>query len=288
MRRFFTFAILLCCATRVTFAFDSQANEWKKIILQCASSQMLANRQVYYIGASNQIGPGSIWQRNSAKGLDLYFPFTFVVHDPDERSQIVTQGADVNCSSSGKSGWNIKLGLPFSSNIVPISGDLQVALSHAKNVSVSIDSYAIDTVALGIWSYTLSTLPNSNSLMQKLSGRYLAKSGVRVKGMKTTFEFDHDLSADVQAKFQNKNFSLGSGSGASLHAELTGNRPITINSPGPSYILIDLGRISNGSDGAEADSALSSDDGPEPSPARTLSVGRNDLPADLVLGPKAH
>lgn len=289
MRRLVIFAILLCCTTRITFAFDSQANAWKKIILQCASSELLASHQVYYIGASNQIGPGSVWQRNSAKGLDLYFPFTFVVRDADQRSQILTPGADVNCSSSAKSGWNIKLGLPFSSNVVPISGDLQVALSHAKNVSISIDSYAIDTLALGIWSYTLGTLPNSDKLMQQLYGRYLAKSGVRVKGMKTTFEFDHDLSADVQAKFQGTNFSLGSGQGASLHAELTGKRQITVSSPGTSYILIDLGKISSGAGGAEADSALSSDGSPEPSAAPGFSVSNNsDLPADMVLGPKKN
>ena len=283
MRRIFALLILLCCSTPLAFAADSQTSAWKKIILQCAGNEQIAKQQIHYMGASNQIGPGSIWQRNAENGLDFYYPFATIIPSASTRDGILEKGEDVGCSGSNKSGWNIKLGLPFASAVVPVSGNLQVQLSHAKNITISIDGYAIDTIALGNWSDAIAALPQDSHPVRALDGRYLAKSGIRVKGMKTTFQFDHDLSVDVQAKFQNADIVLGSGTGATLHAELSGSRQITISAPGTSYILIDLGKITNGSNGAEADAALSSETGPIEASGPMLSVKNSDLPADVKL-----
>ena len=286
MRRIFALLILLCCSTPLAFAADSQTSAWKKIILQCAGNEQIAKQQIHYMGASNQIGPGSIWQRNADNGLDFYYPFATILPSASTRDGIIEKGEDVGCTGSNKSGWNLKLGLPFASAVVPISGDLQVQLSHAKNITISIDGYAIDTIALGNWSDAIAALPPDSHHVRALDGRYLAKSGIRVRGMKTTFQFDHDLSVDVQAKFQNADIVLGSGTGATLHAELSGSRQITISAPGTSYILIDLGKITNGSNGAEADSVMSSDAGPTGSTPAALTVIHSDLPADVHLGAK--
>lgn len=285
MRRMFAVAILVVCvSSRPTFAAENQTTAWKKIILQCAANEQIAKQQIHYLGASNTIGPGSIWRLNTEKGLDFFYPFATIVPSASTRDAILQKGEDVGCSGSSKSGWNLKLGLPFASPVVPVSGSLQAQLSHAKSVTVSIDGYAMDTLALGNWSDAIAALPQDSHHVRELDGKYLAKSGIRVKGLKTTFQFDHDLSADVQAKFQNADIVLGSGTGATLHAELTGSRQVTISAPGTSYILIDLGRITNGAGGAEADAALSSDEGATQPAAHTLSVQNSDVPEDVLLG----
>lgn len=285
MRCFFGLVLVLCVgAPQFSFAAEKQTAAWKKIILQCAQNEQIAKQQIHYMGASNQIGPGSIWQRNAENGLDFFYPFATIIPSVSAQETILQKGEDVGCSGSSKSGWNIKLGLPFASAVVPATGSLQVQLSRAKNVTISIDGYAIDTIALGLWSDAIAALPQDSHHVRALDGRYLAKSAIRVKGLKTTFEFDHDLSADVQAKFQNAAIVLGSGTGATLHAELSGSRQITVSAPGTSYILIDLGKITNGADGAQADAALSSDEEPTKPVAPVLSVKNSDLPADVQLG----
>jgi hypothetical protein len=125
--------------------------------------------------------------------------------------KIVIENNAGSCSGNSSTDWNLTAGLPFSMSSGALSADLAATLQRARTVTVSVTSYSVDVLNESQWKAAFAPLPPSNIYKAALvqPGGLLAENVVRVTGLKAVFSFDNKLSAEVQAKFKGKTFSVG-------------------------------------------------------------------------------
>jgi hypothetical protein len=235
MRKLFVLAFLSAISATAVGADATTA--WKKVLKKCARSDLIGSQQLFF-GLSNTAGPGSVWSYADDKSIRLDWLLSDGIPDDRARGNLVLAGLPVSCSGASETKWNLKLGLPFSAGSAPVSADVAAVLGTARQVTVSVTSFTIDALKVGPWRDALPTIPATNSYRNVLNqpGAVIAMNGVKVSGLKAVFTFEGQLSAEVQAKFNKKAFTLGAtplpGTGTSSAATTGGTPGAPAGSPG--------------------------------------------------------
>jgi hypothetical protein len=228
---------------------------WKKVLKNCAKSQEIGSQMLFF-GVSNQLGPGSVWRFEADKSIRLSFRLSDAFNIPDVQQRLVALNGVSTCSGNSNTTWDLKLGLPFSTGVTPITLDVSAELSRAKKVEVSIEGFAIDNLVEVPWLEAFKNLPQDSAYRKELTlaDRVVADNVLKVSGLKTTFTFGSKLSADVKAKYTGKNFKLGD-DGATLSAGVNGDNQIVITAKGPFYLIAAYSKLIGGGLGAGPNSA---------------------------------
>jgi hypothetical protein len=211
MKRILVIAVLLGFASSA-FAQDA-SKAWSTIVSRCARSNLIGKESLFF-GVSNLIGPGSIWRRANDGSIRLIMVLSDAVPKDSDQASIVKANNVGSCIGNSTTGWNIKLGLPFSTGATSLSIDIGAVLGEAHRVTVSIQGFAVDALDEDNWKKAFAALGPDNIYFKDTlePNRMLAENAVKVTGFKAVFDYSHDLSADVQAKFKGKSFTLGNSS----------------------------------------------------------------------------
>jgi hypothetical protein len=220
MKNILILAVALLTAGQA-FAQDA-TTAWRKVLQNCAKSDLIGKQSLFF-GVSNSIGPGSVWRRANDRSIRLLFVLSDAFPLPADQTKIVKANNIASCSGSSSSKWDLKLGLPFSTGATPLTLDIGALLGQAKNVTVSVTGYALDDLAETNWKQAFAGLPADNPYSKELHqpDRLLAENAVKVTGLKATFNYKTDFSADVQAKYKGKSFTLGNSSTGSATGSST-------------------------------------------------------------------
>jgi hypothetical protein len=210
---------------------------WNKILKNCANSDLIGKQSLFF-GVSNTIGPGSVWRRADDNSIRLIFELSDAFPSATDQAKIVKVNKTVGCFGSSSSKWNLKVGLPFATGATSLSLDIGALLGQAKAVTVSVTGVAVDDLDEANWKQAFIGLGADNTYYKELhnDGRLLAENAVKVTGLKAVFNYKTDLSADVQAKFKGKVFTLGNSSSSpgssSATAEPNSTASTTSTPPG--------------------------------------------------------
>lgn len=253
---------------------------WRDILRRCARTDLIG-RQSLFFGVSNLIGPGSIWRRADDNSIRLVSVLSDAVPKEADQAVIVKSNNVASCTGNSTSRWNIRLGLPFSTGATPLSLNIGAILGGAHDVSVSVKGYAVDALDESQWKKAFSALGPDNGFYKDALGpnRLLAENSVKVTGFIAVFNFKHDLSADVQAQFKGKTFTLGNsssgGSGAGNAANTsTPSTPSSATSSGGGNSNTGCSSSSSSSAGGQASNSGTSNSNGSPSAnnAATLHI----------------
>lgn len=237
MKLLLTLAIAVCLTGMM--AADDVSTAWRKVLKKCAKSDVIGSQALFF-GVSNNVGPGSVWRFANDKSLRLMFELSDVF-SPANQDSLVKFNNVAGCSGNSSSKWNLRLGLPFSTGVTPLSLDLGAQLEHARKVNLTITGWAIDDLKETNWKTAFAKLRKSdpdNAYVKELeeSNRLLAENVVKVSGLKVVFTFGTKLTADARARFKGKDIKLGP-DGASLHSDVTADNEVTVNATGPFYMI---------------------------------------------------
>jgi hypothetical protein len=205
-------ALLMVFVIRPLYAQDA-STAWRNVIKKCAKSDLIGKETLFF-GVSNTIGPGSVWRFEKDKSIRLMFELSDAFPDQSDQSKIVKANNTAACLGSSTSGWNIKLGLPFSTGATPFSLDIGALLGQAKKVTVSISGFALDDLKETDWKVAFKGLAPDNPYAKELlqDNRVVAENVVKVTGFKAVFDYKTNLSVDVQGKYKGLSFILGNSS----------------------------------------------------------------------------
>jgi hypothetical protein len=186
---------------------------WKKVLKNCAKSDLIGKRSLFF-GVSNTIGPGSVWRRADDNSIRLMFELSDAFPAAADQAKIVKTNDTVGCYGNSSSKWDIKLGLPFSTGATALTLNIGALLGQAKSVTVSVTGFAIDDLVETNWKQAMAGLGTDNVYYKETqqTGRLVAENAVKVTGLKAVFNYKTDISADVQAQFKGKAFTLGNSS----------------------------------------------------------------------------
>ncbi|HEY6769698.1 MAG TPA: BON domain-containing protein [Candidatus Sulfotelmatobacter sp.] len=220
---------------------------WLAVLNKCASTQLIG-KDVLYFGASNEIGPGSIWRKSTDGSIRLRYELSDLETDSTKRAALIRENNSVACDGSSASTWDVKLGLPFEGTVTPLSADVSTDLKRADSVTVTVNGWAIDELKEGPFE---SFIRANNALQDEFSSpdRVVVENAVRIAGFSAAFKFSRSISDELRGKFSGAQLALQDG--ANLQSQWNNDTTLTIKTPDTFYILAAFGRMS-GKAGAEA------------------------------------
>lgn len=216
---------------------DSRA-AWVAILGKCAKSQLIG-KDVLYFGASNEIGPGSIWRQNSDGSIRLRYELSDIVPDSAKRLELIHPNNTVSCGGDSTSAWEVQLGLPFDGTVAPVSADVSADLKRADGITVSVTSYAVDELKEGPYE---SLIRSDDALQDEFtaSDRVIVENAVRIEGFSATFKFSKNIADQLKGKYTGKLVAL---QGANLESHWSDDTTLTMKTPGTFYLLAAFGRL---------------------------------------------
>jgi hypothetical protein len=203
------------CFASPLFSQDA-STAWRNILRKCAKSDLIGTQSLFF-GVSNTIGPGSVWRIANDKSIRLMFELSDAFPNDSDQAKLVKVNNVASCLGSSSSSWNIKLGLPFSTGVTPLSLNIGALLGQAKKVTVSVSGFAVDDIKETNWKQAFRELDPNNAYAKEVlqPNRLLAENVVKVTGFRAVFDYKNDLDAEAQATFKGKSFTLGNSSAPS-------------------------------------------------------------------------
>lgn len=223
---------------------------WVSVLSKCASTQLIG-KDVLYFGASNEIGPGSIWRRNNDGSIRLRYELSDLEPDVAKRTALVHPNNSVSCGGDSSANWEVQLGLPFEGSVTPVSADVSADLKRADAVSVSVNGWAVDELKEGPYE----TMIRSNDALQDesvQSDRVIVENAVRIEGFSANFKFSKSVADELKGKYAGKLIAVQEG--AHLRSQWSSDTTLTMKTPDTFYILAAFGRL-KGQSKAESFSA---------------------------------
>jgi hypothetical protein len=221
-------------------AAQTSRQAWTAVLRNCADSDLLGKDTVYF-GVSNQIGPGSIWRRDTDGSLRLRYELSDIEPEPAKQADLIQLNNQVSCKGSSSSNWQIKFGLPFESAVTPVSADVESDLRRADNVTVSVNGWAVDDLKEGPYEHLIQ-----NSAMKgefSTPDRLVVENAYRIIGFSATFHFTKSIADQLTGKY--KGSTVSTQDGASLQTRWSNDTTLTIQAPGTFYLLAAFGTLSS-------------------------------------------
>jgi hypothetical protein len=217
---------------------DSRA-AWISVLGKCASTELIG-KDVLYFGASNEIGPGSIWRKTDQGEIRLRLELADIEPDKGKRDSMIHTNNTVTCQGNTDSGWQLQLGLPFEGAVTPVSGDVRADLKKAESVKVNVGGWSIDELKEALFERMIR---DNESLRDEFESpdRVVVENAVKVSGFSADFKFSKSLADQLKAKYSGKEVSLQNG--ARLASQFTADTTLTMSSSNAFYILAAFGRM---------------------------------------------
>ena len=210
---------------------DAQATNgaagWNAAFQRCGGSDVIGPRMIYF-GASNEIGPGSVWVRDREGGLGLRFVLKDAVPDAKVRENLVVDGPLTPCTAAAS--WDPALELPFEPRLteaVPVP-----MFASATSATVSIGGWSIDTLKELEFKKAIGGpgVPATYWLDLLKEDRLVVKSAVRVRRAQVTLVFDPAAAAKVRRTHPDGPLPAR-GAGPGLSIKWRGSEATVVSSP---------------------------------------------------------
>jgi hypothetical protein len=224
----------------VTGAPDARA-AWVDVLSKCATTELLGS-EVFYFGASNTIGPGSVWRKDSDGSLRLRFDLNELEPDPVKRAAYIQSGNVADCAGQNNRKWQVSLGLPFESQIAGLDATLAGELRKARTVTVGVTGWSANLLREHAYEQLLKAKPEYGDEFIG-DDRFVAENAILVIGFTSSFEFDKSAAGDIQGKVAAGPIKLSNGT--KLQAEWESGNKLRLTSSEPFYILAAIGQVSN-------------------------------------------
>jgi hypothetical protein len=216
---------------------NNSQEAWRAVLKNCATSNLLGSNVVYF-GASNRVGPGSIWRKATDGSYRLFYELSDLESDDEKRKKLVILNNDVSCQGDATSDWSIKVGLPFESSAIALKADVSADLKMARNVKVAITAYAMDELKEGLFEDVIRNNPRLN---QTPGVFVIAENAIRVNGFSADFTFTEDVANQIRPKYDNNYISLKEG--ATLKSDWTSKTNLKMTATDPFYILAGFSNV---------------------------------------------
>ncbi len=236
-------------AYKIFFKPQDSRQAWIDILNSCAKSQLIG-KDVLYFGASNEIGPGSIWRQNSDGSIRLRYELSDLVPDSAQQKALIHPNNSVSCGGNSASKWEVQLGLQFDGSVAPVSADVSLDLKRADNVTVSVTGFAIDELKEGPYE----TMIRADDALQDeftAADRVIVENAVRIEGFSANFKFSKSIAEGLKGKYTGQSVAL---QGANLQSQWSNDTTLTMKTPGSFYLLAAFGKLT-GAPNKEAFSA---------------------------------
>jgi len=208
---------------------------WADIVKKCATSDLLGS-DVLYFGPSNDIGPGSIWRKNTDGGYNVRWLLSNVSTDD---TSLVHSGQTFTCSGQVTSSSKISPSATLESSVSPLTGSVAADFDKAKKVTVTINSVQWAELVEGPYETKVGSLDASNAVKMDLGtgNRFVIERALKINGMTADLEFSHDDGLNLKSKYSGPIGSLGTGKvGAGLSADWKGDTTLHLVSTADFYI----------------------------------------------------
>jgi hypothetical protein len=225
---------------------NNSQEAWRAVLKNCATSNLLGSDVVYF-GASNRVGPGSIWRKAADGSYRLFYELSDLESDDEKRKKLVILNNDVSCQGDATSDWSIKVGLPFESSAIALKADVSADLKMARNVKVAITAYAMDELKEGLFEDVIRNNPRLN---QTPGVFVIAENAIRVNGFSADFTFTEDVANQIRPKYDNNYISLKEG--ATLKSDWTSKTNLKMTATDPFYILAGFSNVTFNKSGTES------------------------------------
>ncbi len=213
---------------------------WTAVLKNCTDSDLLG-KDVIYFGMSNQIGPGSIWRRDSDGSIRLRYELSDIEPDPAKQAALIRPNNQVSCKGNSSSEWQIRFGLPFESGLTPVSAEIGSDLRRADKVTVKVDGWAVDDLKEAAYE----TLIRNSAMKGELStpDRLFVENAYRITGFSATFRFTKSIADQLRGRY--KGSTVATADGADLQTRWSDDTTLTVDAPGTFYLLAAFGNFSS-------------------------------------------
>jgi hypothetical protein len=231
-----------CCLTVIAFvslqlpafAQSNVRDAWNQVFADCGKSDLFGSRMLYF-GPSNNVGPGSVWRRESDGSLRLRFELADAIPDNGKRAKLIRVNDAAKCDRNKKRSWNISLGLPFVNRLVDAA--LSAEFGRAQKATVSIKGYAVDLLKEVPFKIALQDKSIPAEYRDDLSkdDRIIFENSIRISGLQVELEFEPKVGAEVRGKYKGQQFNTGD-EGAKLSVKWSGDSKVTLETEQDVYI----------------------------------------------------
>lgn len=189
---------------------------WETVASRCAVSDIDGNHTLFF-GASNSLGPGSIWRKAPADSGGGYRVRWRATDIPTTHDWALA-GQNFSCDGTSSLVLSGDLAANFSADILPVTGELQTDLSKADNVQVNTTTMRWDNVVEGPFEETIAQLPDTDPLKEDLAqpGRLVLYRALQVQGFNAVLTFKRNIAENLKGKYPNSMVLPG-------HATLSAN-----------------------------------------------------------------
>jgi hypothetical protein len=180
---------------------------WESVIKKCANNDLLGP-DVFYFGPSNNLGPGTIFEKYPSGGIGLSYRIDSYVQSESARQSLINEGTIFSCE--GTSSKKFALGLLLSlESLLSLSGDLKFDLRRAEFISVSVDAAQWIDIVTGPYCTLIQKLPNDHPVRNALSarGNLVLSRALRIRHMTAELIFSHSIGNALKKKFPEFVFS---------------------------------------------------------------------------------
>jgi len=243
-----TFFLLLNIC--IVSSAQSLKKNWKKVLRQCGQSEMLGDN-VLFFGASNVVGPGSVWRKTESNGYANRFELGDMITDTIQLRKIVIKGvASQECKAARNVTWRAGVALPFLSNIFGGNG-VDANLHRSRKATVSVDNLAMDIIKELMFETTIKDLRESDSSniylkdLLDVQDRLVMTKAYRITGMVVKMEFDPKVLETLKQTYANGAIvKLGGEQGVSVEFNYNSESQLTLKLPRDVYIGGEFSRVS--------------------------------------------
>jgi len=185
---------------------DDARHIWKSVIKKCANNDLLGPN-IFYFGPSNNLGPGTIFQKFTKGGIQVSHLISEYVSDPES---FVNEGQIFSCEGMSSSSHSINADLSLAS-LLSISGKLGLELKKAKKINVKTDSVQWIDIITGPFKKKILDLSDDHAVKNDLleSGHLVLSRALRVRGMYAELDFSSEIGGKIQADFPEISISEG-------------------------------------------------------------------------------
>ncbi len=214
---------------------------WTKVLKKCVINQTISEKNLVYMGPSNNVGVGAVWRKRSG-GYNLSRTTDSI--QPPFPSEIIKEGEWTTCDGKVNKSFELKANADVVLSQVGGAIGLGADLNKAKSVQVGVDKWRKIEIEEDAFIDWIDSLPPGNPYRKSVNreDRFVAYRAYHVQGLTAKFTFDSDTALEVKGNLQNPalNSSIGD-LGVTIKPKWTRSDTLEITSPNDFYIVAELG-----------------------------------------------
>lgn len=212
---------------------------WNDVLKKCAVNDFLSDN-VLFFGASNEIGPGSIWRNMPEGGYAL----RWLIKDPP-LAPVAGHGG--TCTGNAKASFDASGGAQLDNQMTPVSGDLKVEFKRAKQITIQPTAFQWYELVEGEYEQYIKTKADVKIRedLTAANARLIMGRALRVEGFSAELVFDSNTGVDVKGKVREGALPV-TDLGFNGTAKWTGNTHLTISSQSPTFMAGELRKYTGG------------------------------------------